>query len=179
MLTYESTTEVKAPARERTDLLTFTPSGNISFTFSVKMMATRLGTSARLFIQRDSPSSTHTSSQPLLTTFPNSASSRVLKKESSSKSQNWMNIYIHTYIPRFRCFSVSKKTTWNFKLKFSAWKLKVPGVVAFRTCWISSLMFRKLTLSLCNSNCFCGGEKINSKFQKKKKKGLLITALSC
>lgn len=27
MLTYESTTEVKAPARERTDLLTFAPRG--------------------------------------------------------------------------------------------------------------------------------------------------------
>lgn len=66
------------------------PSGDISFTFSAKMMASRLGTAARLFIQCDSLSSTPLPNL-LLTTFPNSARSWELKKKFSSKNQNWVN----------------------------------------------------------------------------------------
>lgn len=90
------------------------PSGDISFTFSAKMMASRLGTAARLFIQCDSLSSTPLPNL-LLTTFPNSARSRELKKNSRQRIRTgWTGIV--KIIPSYRCLSVSREKTWNFKM---------------------------------------------------------------
>ena len=47
----------KTSIKKRTDLLSFCPSGNISFTFPAQVIAARLGTLDRLFIQCDSPPS--------------------------------------------------------------------------------------------------------------------------